>query len=273
MLHQNVLKFAGFRYLTWATVLVLGSIAAYLWQTPATVPNGGTWLGYTLGTIGALIIVWLLLFGLRKRAYRSRLGTVQGWLSAHVYLGLSLVVVATLHTGFQFGWNIHTLAYGLMLTVIASGIWGVYVYFRNPALMSGMLNGKALDQIGHQLREIDGQSKRISSKLSPAVQQLVEQSTRANIMGKLGGRFTAQVFGCPTRKAVEALEPMIKGDAPQLLRDLYALQFQRLTQLEEIRGFIRTKTWTDIWLLIHVPLSFALLATLTAHIVAVFFYW
>jgi hypothetical protein len=36
---------------------------------------------------------------------------------------------------------------------------------------------------------------------------------------------------------------------------------------------VKLKTWTDLWLLFHVPLSFALLATLTAHIVSVFFYW
>jgi hypothetical protein len=273
MLHQNVLKFAGFRYLSWATLLVIGSIAAYVWDTPATVPNGGTWLGYTLGTIGALIIVWLLLFGMRKRAYRSRLGTVQGWLSAHIYLGIALIVVATLHTGFQFGWNIHTLAYALMITVIASGMWGVYVYFRNPALMSGILNGKTLVELGTTLREIDGQSKRIAAKLSAEVQDIVARSATATIVGKLGGRFTAQVVGCPTRRAVSLLEPLAKGDAPQGLRDLYALQFQRLTLLDEIRGFIRIKTWTDLWLLVHVPVSFALLATLTAHIISVFFYW
>jgi hypothetical protein len=29
----------------------------------------------------------------------------------------------------------------------------------------------------------------------------------------------------------------------------------------------------DIWLYFHVPLSFALLAALTAHIISVFFYW
>jgi hypothetical protein len=29
----------------------------------------------------------------------------------------------------------------------------------------------------------------------------------------------------------------------------------------------------DIWLYLHVPLSFALLAALTAHVVAVFFYF
>ena len=43
------------------------------WVTPQPLapepPNGGTWLGYTLGTIGALLIVWLMLFGIRKRRY------------------------------------------------------------------------------------------------------------------------------------------------------------------------------------------------------------
>ena len=29
----------------------------------------------------------------------------------------------------------------------------------------------------------------------------------------------------------------------------------------------------EIWLYLHVPLSFALLGALTAHIVSVFFYW
>jgi hypothetical protein len=29
----------------------------------------------------------------------------------------------------------------------------------------------------------------------------------------------------------------------------------------------------EIWLYIHVPFTFALIAALTAHIVSVFFYW
>ena len=33
------------------------------------------------------------------------------------------------------------------------------------------------------------------------------------------------------------------------------------------------KAFLDIWLYFHVPLSFALLAALIAHIVSVFFYW
>lgn len=272
MLHENVLKFSRFRYLKWMTLLVLGSGIAYVWDQPETVPNGGTWLGYTLGTIGALMILWLMLFGVRKRAYRSRLGSVKGWLSAHVYMGVALVVVATLHTGFQFGWNIHTLAYALMMVVILSGMWGIYVYFRNPALMSGVLDGKTLQDLGGTLRELDARSKRLAGKLSPDLQALVARSAEAAIVGPLFGRFRAQVMACPTRRAVATLEPLARQD-DRAVRDLYALQFQRLSILDEIRSFVRLKAWTDLWLLVHVPLSFALLATLTAHIVAVFFYW
>ncbi len=132
MRHYSILEYARFRWFKAAVVLSALASAAYLWREPPVEPPGGTWLGYTLGTIGALLILWLLWFGVRKRSYRSNAGTVQGWLSAHVYLGTALVVVATLHTGFELGWNVHTLAYVLMLLVVASGFYGVFVYLRVP---------------------------------------------------------------------------------------------------------------------------------------------
>src|SRR6266576_1116997 len=74
----------------------------------------------------------------RARRWGMTPGTwsLKGWTSAHVYLGLSLIVIATLHTGFQFGWNVHTLAYVLMMLVIASGIYGVSAYAFLPQALS-----------------------------------------------------------------------------------------------------------------------------------------
>ncbi len=102
-MHESMLDYAKRRYLKIAVALCVSSIIAYAWHDPLSPPNGGTWLGYTLGGIGAALILWLTALGVRKRSYSSSLGTLRGWTSAHVYLGLALIVVATLHTGFQFG--------------------------------------------------------------------------------------------------------------------------------------------------------------------------
>jgi ABC-type transport system involved in cytochrome bd biosynthesis fused ATPase/permease subunit len=43
--------------------------------------------------------------------------------------------------------------------------------------------------------------------------------------------------------------------------------------LGRVRRDIQYKAMMDIWLFVHVPLTFALLAALVAHILSVFFYW
>jgi hypothetical protein len=269
MARSGFLGFSGFRYLRLSAVLVVASIIAYVWHEPPLGPRGDTWLGYTLGTVGAALILLLILFGMRKRAYRSRLGTVQGWLSAHVYLGLALFIIATLHAAFEFGWNVHTLAYVLMSLVIVSGVWGTVVYARNPTLMGGLLEGKTLLEHGEVLRELDARSRRLAQDMGPEVKMLVEESAAAPIVSGLFARLRGKVRHCPTRRAVIALERYAKGEQ----REIYAVQYQRLAQLTKIRHFLRLKAWTDVWLMFHVPLSIALLGSLTAHVVAVFFYW
>ncbi len=278
MIQDNILSFNRLKYLKWAIALALLCIILYAWDTPPIKPGGGTWLGYGLGTLAAVLVLWLLAFGLRKRAYNSRMGSVLGWLSAHVYLGIALAIIATLHSGFEFGWNIHTLAYTLTMLVIFSGFWGVFLYYRQPVRMGNLLNGKTLQQHGQALSLVDEQCREIGEHLPAEIRALLDASANGKIFTSRWQRLLGSNPNCTTRRALKLLEQYIKQDDPgnetrHFAQEVYTLQYRRLQQLDLIRTFVHLRTWTEAWLLVHVPLAFALFASLIAHVFSVFFYW
>jgi hypothetical protein len=276
-MHQSILVYRSFRYLKWAAGLTLIAVIAYAAHQPLVAPNGGTWLGYTLGTIGALMILWLMWFGIRKRSYASGTVKLEDWLSAHVYLGLALIIVATLHTGFQFGWNVHTLAYGLMLFVIVSGIFGVFAYMRYPKLMTENRRGQTLRELMATIAEIDAECREVAMKLGDRVNQAVLDSVSGT---RIGGSVWRQLSGeepnCATARALTVVRSEARADTSESVRDearLIGLLGRKAELLRRARKDVQFKAMMDIWLYAHVPLSFALLAALTTHVVSVFFYW
>src|SRR5438128_2320642 len=84
--HESFLAYNRFRFLKWATLAGILSILIYVIDQPYGTRYGGTWAGYTLGTVGALLIFWLTGLGLRKRGYAHDSGRLAARLSAHVYL-------------------------------------------------------------------------------------------------------------------------------------------------------------------------------------------
>lgn len=276
-MHQSVLVYNGFKYFKFSLVLMILSIVVYALHSPVDGPNGGTWLGYTLGTIGALLIVWLMWFGIRKRSYKSSTGRVEGWLSAHVYLGIALIVVATLHAGFQVGWNLHTLAYVLMLIVIASGIFGIYAYIRYPELMTDNRRGRTMTTMLSEMADLDRECREASSDLSDEISRAVLHSSEHTV---IGGSARRQLSGkdprCATTAAYHQVEQYIQNVDPSQAdsaRQLLTLLGKKVELVQRARRDVQYKALMDIWLYVHVPLSFALLASLTAHIISVFFYW
>ena len=277
MRHYSILEYARFRWFKGAILLCAVASAVYLWHEPPIKPYGGTWLGYTLGTLGALLILWLLWYGVRKRRYGSRVGTVQGWLSAHVYLGTALIVVVTLHTGFELGWNVHTLAYVLMLLVIVSGFYGVFVYLRVPRAMTENLGEDTLQALMLRIADLDREMHDRALSLPDALVGLVDRSVKET---RLGGGFRRIVSGrdpqCPTAAAVRDWSRHAKsltGEAARLDKEVYGLLLQKQQLLERARRDLKHKAVLDLWLYLHVPLAFMLLAALAAHVISVFIYW
>ena len=287
-MHISFLNHANGRYFWVAIALVGASIVAYLLQEPHQTPNGGTWLGYTLGTMGALLILWLIYLGRRKRNFAAGWGTVRGWVSAHVYLGTSLLVVATLHTGFQFGINVHTLAYVLMCVVIVSGLYGVWAYRTYPEARNELKRSQTLDDIFLQLEDIDGQLKRDVSALAADIRGVVSSAIDRT---EIGGGMYAQLARVDSSKVmidgnvypntdqvrvvawlVQRLS-LAEGSETGKLSAVVRSYGARQKLLQVIRSDIRFQALQEAWLYLHVPLSIALLAALLTHIVSVFIYW
>lgn len=300
-MHESFLTHAKNRYLWVAVALLALTIFFYAWHDPIGRANGGSWYGYTVGTIGAVLIVWLMLFGVRKRKYGNRLGTLRGWLSAHVYLGTTLLVIVLLHSGFQFGWNLHTLAFVLMTIVIFSGFFGVYAYLRYPNLMTRNRENATRQAMLDEIAEIDGNALALADGIDPKLHAIVLRSiTRTKLGGGVWNLLTArdgsdlalsqardmlEQRGKPDAKApkteemptmfamVDFLSNRADDKQAEALRKLIDLLSRKKGLATRVARDIQFQSLMEIWLYFHVPLSFALLAALLGHIVAVFFYW
>jgi hypothetical protein len=268
----------GGYYAKVAVILSAVAIFFYLIDHPSGVPNGGSWLGYTYGTVGFGLIGWLAWFGIRRRRYGGQ-GPLEGWLSAHVYLGIALIVVATLHTGFRFHWNVHTLAFVLMSIVVISGIFGAYAFLRYPALMTANRAGSTLKTMSAELAGLDQQCRDLALTFDDEIAALVIAATQDN-----GGRFTfAEVFlgrtvnliDGPTGKAISLLRDQVGGEhnaQPAEVLPLVQNLTKRATVVVKIRRDWRYRAQMLLWRAVHVPLTIALVLALTIHVFAVFYY-
>lgn len=275
--HEGFLAHKRFRYLKLAGVAMIAAIIVYAIVDQKVRPNGGTLYGYTLGTISALLILWLMMLGIRKRAMTQGNWSLKGWTSAHVYLGSSLLVLATLHSGFQFGVNVHTLAYAIMVIVIVSGFFGVYYYSVVPRKMSDNRAHRSQKDMLDAIRALNNELREAARPLD---QKYLKDVTNAIKKTRVKpGLFTSinnAQQNCATTRAANRLRKAAANADPEMRRPLEAVTAileRKAALLLRTRRHIRSKTLLQLWLYFHVPLSFALLAALTAHIVSVFFYW
>jgi hypothetical protein len=276
---RTFLVYRDYRYLKVASAALLVAVLVYAFDSPVGGPSGGTWLGYTYGAIALCLMLWLMWFGVRKRSYRSAGPPLRGWLSAHVYLGLSLLVLVPLHSGFQFGWNVHTLAYALVVCVVATGIAGIYFYASVPAEMTRNKPGQKLEALFQQIADGDAELKGLASALpdhfAHAVARCIDQT-------RIGGGLLRQLSGrqpdCSTERAMKEVRTFsqdLSGDSKQRadVRRLLELLSLRQALLGRIRRDLRYKSLLDIWLVVHVPLSFAAVIAVFVHVFTVFYYW
>jgi len=275
--HESFLRYRRFRWLKIGAALSLLTVIVYLLVDVQPRHNGGSWLGYLLGTVGAGLIVWLSLLGIRKRAMTRGRWSLKAWTSAHVYLGLALIFFATFHTGFQFGWNVHTLAYALMMLVILSGVYGISVYVLLPQGLSDSRSEMTAPQMIEAVNSLNKQLGISAQLLSDEDGAVVLDSLDDDPFG--GGawrRLTGSYPRCRNAEALGHLRGRLaasSGKEEAALEQVIQPLEKKAAALQRLRGYIRRRALLEVWLFIHVPLTFVLIAALIAHIISVFFYW
>jgi hypothetical protein len=265
-IHRSFLSWRRGLYGKLAGGTALLAILVYCLDQPDEPPNGGTWLGYTYGMLGLVLIAWLAWFGIRRRRYHAP-GRLENLFSAHVYFGLALLVVATLHTGFQFHANVHTLAYALLVLVTGSGIFGSYAFLRYPRLMTANRGGANLAQMAAELASLDVRCQNLARNLPEATARIVRAAVAQT--GRVGAPATTLAAIAQVQQQLGTLEGAATVDVLALAQTMT----RRAAVLEKLHRDRRYRRLLVTWRAIHVPATVALLVALFIHVFAVFYYW
>ncbi len=277
-MQETLLTYASKRYLWGGVIGAVALLLSYLYYARTMTPSGGTVWGLVYGWIGLIAILVLMFLGIRKRWYSSRFGTLEGWTSAHVYLGLLTLLIIPLHAGFQFGWDVHTLAYVLLVVVVLSGIVGIFVYLTVPVKLtlheSGMLPDKIEAAINHILKEM----KQLAADKPSVFQSLYEEEVRrCRELKHQGWRilFTRVDSGAILAQQIHDLHNLF-ADIPTAEQDDFSKFTSLILQKTQLEGYLasqmRLKNGLQSWLYVHVPASIAMVAAVGVHLLVVLYY-
>ncbi len=262
------------RWFFWAFALTIVSYAVYA-KTAYT--HGGSAMGIVYGVAGSIIILVLMYFGVRKRSYKSTLGTLRDWLQAHIYLGILVFVIILFHTGFRFHDRVAVTALILLTVVVLSGVAAAILYTFIPPLLIDVESKLSAQQISDQINQIAQAMARLAAGKSTVFQDLSAALLSMEQPQPLAGwliifprnKARAGTTQTPLSSDVTHIPPAEQSDLAQLL----ALN----NQIKELHSFLIQKqryiNTMAAWLYIHVPLSFALMVAAITHVVAVFYYW
>jgi len=218
-----------------------------------------------------------MFLGIRKRSYASGVGTLQGWVSAHVYLGLFTILIIPMHAGFRFGVDIHTFAFILLIIVVLSGIIGVILYMSVPSRLTEHESSLQSDAIDKEIgRLISDMRFLVRDKSDALVRVYRDELARLQTMQPMG-------WSLLLPKQNEDLIAKRSAELAQIVSSVPSQDettFQALSQLilkktqlqVALMAQMRLRNILQAWLYIHVPVSVAMIIMVGIHIAVVFYY-
>lgn len=267
---------------------------------PVRVTRGGTPLGLIFGIVSFAIFLIAAGLGIRKKRRTWPIGHVQMWMRAHIWLTILTIPLILFHCGFHFGGFMTTALMVLYFVVMVSGFYGLAMQQFIPRLMTQTIPHEVVyEQIPHIRRQLLANADAFWKELSPLERK--EQPALA-----AAGHGPAHGTGLSTEEAeaIERDEQSIailarflhdqcypylradNGSNQQLASDRLSDETFRVLRLNvsprwqvrvdamqqwctdrrRIDRQARMQHYLHWWLLVHVPLSFALIVITIWHI-------
>jgi len=147
------------------SIAVLGvAVATYLpyaLQSPQG-PRGGSVPGLIYGSVGFAFMVFAGLLGLRKKFPIWRIGRAQTWMRGHLWLGFLSFPLILLHGGFHFGGPLTRLLMWMFVLVFVSGILGAALQHFMPRFHTVQLPMETIyEQIEHVRAQLAQEAGRL----------------------------------------------------------------------------------------------------------------
>jgi hypothetical protein len=279
--------------LGWAVAIL--AIAAIGWAWDARLeghltPASG--VGYWLGITGSLMMLSLLLYPLRKTSKKlSNLPSVPAFYLSHVLLGVAGPTLVIVHSNFQLSSTNGTVAMLVTLAVVASGLFGRFVYFRllkrlafQQLLLSDLLaeSDTMLDAFGveadrapdlvAELRILnsDLNGTELETDVRPGLRALLSKpfNRRGGVVRR--NRLKADAT---SRMAAQALRerwnPQALSDRTTMAHDYIDDYFLALGQAKK---YYQLNKLVRSWHVFHMPMFFLLVVVVIGHVIAVHLY-
>lgn len=250
---------------------------------------GGTALGLVFGSLGFAFMIFAALLGARKKVPVWRVGRAQTWMRGHLWLGLLSLPLIVFHSGFRYGHGLSAALMTLLIVVVASGVFGAALQHYMPRVMTREVTMETIyEEIEHvraQLREeaeeLFTQATAEAAKAAAAggagstatsvavredeaapLRNFFEQELRP-FLDRPGARGHALADQAQSRSAFAQLRTLVPPALHTTLEDLESIcEEERQLTMQS-----RLHLWLHGWLLLHVPLSFALILLGAIHAV------
>ncbi len=241
-------------------------------------------IGYWLGIVGGSMMLFLLLYSARKRAFWLRwMGGIPAWFQIHMVLGVIGPLLVLFHSNFHLGATNSNVALICMLLVAGSGVVGRYIYTRMHSKMDG--SQETLEELQAVAEKIRAQNTTIT--FLPGLLAAIEREEQRlvapapSLPGRMLQFFTAASRSALARwrlhrmikravaRAVEHESENISRHARRISMVARRYASRRLDTARRVAEFRLYARLFSLWHVLHIPLFFMLLIAGIVHVIAV----